>query len=79
MRTAIRAMMAQLRPLVVLVLPGSHGQAASRVQWSLDLWAATGWLLMWRRASSKGRPLDRCVCGVGGGGALYGGSWREPL
>ena len=38
-----KAMMAQLRPPVLLVLPGSHGQAASRVPWPSDLWAATGW------------------------------------
>ena len=65
-RTAIKAMMAQLRPPVLLVLPGSHGQAASRVPWPSVLWAATGWWLMWRRASSKGRPLARW--GGGGGG-----------
>ncbi len=58
-RTVIKAMMAQLRPPVLLVLPGSHGHAASRVPWPSVLWAATGWWLMWRRASSKGRPLGR--------------------
>ena len=30
-RTVIKAMMAQLRPPVLLVLPGSHGHAASGV------------------------------------------------
>ena len=63
-RTVIKAMMAQLRPPVLLVLPGSHGHAASRVPWPSVLWAATGWWLMWRRASSKGRPLGKW----GGGG-----------
>ena len=58
-RTVIKAMMAQLRPPVLLVLPGSHGHAASRVPWPSVLWAATGWWLMWRGASSKGRPLGR--------------------
>ena len=77
-RTVIKPMMAQLRPPVLLVLPGSHGHAASRVPWPLVLWAATMWWLVWRRTSSKGRPLDMCVCGGGGGGALYGGSRREP-
>ena len=56
-RTVIKAMMAQLRPPVLLVLPGSHGHAASRVPWPSVLLAATGWWIMWRRASSKGRPL----------------------
>ena len=59
MRTVIKAMMAQLRPPVLLLLPGSHGHAASRVPWPSVLWAATGWWLMWRRASSKGRPQGR--------------------
>ena len=58
-RTVIKAMMAQLRPPVLLVLPGSHGHAANRVPWPSVLWAATGWWLMWRRDSSKGRPLGR--------------------
>ena len=53
-RTVIKAMM---RPPVLLVLPGSHGQTASRVPWPSDLWAAIGWWLMWRLASSKWRPL----------------------
>ena len=56
-RTAIKVMMAQLRPPVLLVVPGSHRNAASWVPWPSVLWAATGWWLMWRRASSKGRPL----------------------
>ena len=30
-RTDIKTMMAQLQPPVLLVLPGSHGQATSRV------------------------------------------------
>ena len=47
-RTVIKAMMAQLRPPVLLVLHGSHGHAASRVPWSSVLWAATGWWLMWQ-------------------------------
>ena len=51
-RTVIKAMMAQLRPPVLLVLPCSHGHAASRVPWPSVLWAATGWWLMWRRAST---------------------------
>ena len=75
-RTVIKAMMAQLRSPVLLVLPGSHGHAASRVPWPSVLWAATGWWLMWRRrASSKRRPLEG---GGGEGGALYGGWRREP-
>ena len=57
--TVIKAMMAHLRSPVLLVLPGSHGHAASRMPWPSVLWAATGWWLMWRRASSKGRPLGR--------------------
>ena len=57
-RTAIKAMTAQLLPPILLVLPGSHGQAASIVSWPSVLWAVTGWWLMWRRASSKRRPLD---------------------
>ena len=56
-RTVIKAMVAQLRPPVLLVLAGSQGHAASRVPWPSVLWAATGWWLMWRRAFSKGRPL----------------------
>ena len=58
-RTVIKPMMAQLRPPVLLVLPGSHGHVASRVPRPSVLWAATGWWLMWQRASSKGRPLGR--------------------
>ena len=45
-RTVIKAMMAQLRPPVLLVLPGSHGHATNRVPWPSVLWAATGWWLM---------------------------------
>ena len=70
-RTFIKAIMAQLRPPVLLVLPCSHGHAASKVPWPSVLWAAAGWWLMWRRASRKGRPLGRW-------GPLYGGSRREP-
>ena len=62
----IKAMMAQLRPQVLLALPGSHGHAASRVPWPSVLWAATGWWLMWR----GGHWAD--------GGPLYDGSRREP-
>ena len=58
-RTVMKAMMAQLLPPVLLVPPCLHGQAAYRVPWPSVLWAATGWWLMWRRASSKGRPLGR--------------------
>ena len=58
-RTVMKAMMAQLRSPVLLVLPGSHGHAASSVPWPSVLWAATEWWLMWPRASSKGRPLGR--------------------
>ena len=46
----IKAMMAQLRPPVLV---------ASRVPRPSVLWAATGWWLMWRQASSKRRPLGR--------------------
>ena len=58
----------QLQPPVLLVLPGSHGQAASKVPRPLVLWAASGWCLM-----------DRWVVGwVGaGGGKLAGGSWTS--
>ena len=41
MRTVIKAMMAQLRPPVLLVLPCLHGHAASRAPWPSVLWAAT--------------------------------------
>ena len=38
-RTVIKAMMAQLRPPVLLVLHGSHGHAASRVPWPSALFS----------------------------------------
>ena len=57
-RTVIKAMMAQLRPPVLLVLHGSHGNTASRVPWPSVLWAATGWWLTWRE---RERERERCT------------------
>ena len=71
MRTVIKAVMAQLKSWVLLVLPGWHGHAASRV--------------LGHR--SCGQPLGGGSCGGGppargghwaGGGPLYDGSRREP-
>ena len=69
-RTAIKAMTAQLRPPVLLVLPGSHGHAASRVSWPSVLWACSHWVVAHvaaglQQAEANGQVGGHCMVARG--------------
>ena len=66
MRTAVKAMMVQLKLPVLLVLLGSHGQVASWMPWPLVLWAGGD---NWTGGGGGGRPGQvGPLVRLGGGG-----------